>query len=533
MIDGKIIKEILRERAKGSSLSQISARVKSKKSTVNGWLKKVERLNLTYEGIKTLSNDELEILINGSKVSSTMEPKWETFIPECSSLKLSVQECFEKYIKEIGDTEICISRSSFYRKYREHENKLKSQIEHLSWHNSFLPAEVAMIDYSGDGLKFFDRELNKDCKAEIFVAVLGCSGLLFCYATINQKRESWFSGIAAMYRYFGGVTDELWLDNSTPLVKKADKVDPTLSPEFISFCEHYQTAPIAVAPGRPTYKGLVENAVGIIQRRILKPLNERKFFSIEEINRALLKELDEYNLRPITNDPCSASRRQRYEEFERGCLKPLPSIEFRIGVDLIDRKVLKGNQVRIDNVRYHVPWGYEGKKIRVAINHQERILTFYDCNDGSEILSTALRDVSQGNEPMRKELLPDHLKPMAMTREELVENISQDRPTCVLTLMQHISRQANSQAKKHLRSLMKRFRKYEDAVLEQICTKALNSLEITYKTIIKLCDEEDNKVAGNKTTVPAEVEDLPAPSNGDVRGKKYFQNVDKGENQHE
>ncbi len=44
-----------------------------------------------------------------------------------------------------------------------------------------------------------------------------------------------------MFHYFDGVTDETWLDNSTPLVKNADKYDPDLATEFSNFCDYYNT----------------------------------------------------------------------------------------------------------------------------------------------------------------------------------------------------------------------------------------------------------------------------------------------------
>jgi transposase len=58
------------------------------------------------------------------------------------------------------------------------------------------------------------------------------SGLIFCTATSSQTREDWLTGITEMFHYFDGVIDETWFDNSTPLVKNADKYDPDLAPEF-------------------------------------------------------------------------------------------------------------------------------------------------------------------------------------------------------------------------------------------------------------------------------------------------------------
>lgn len=334
-----------------------------------------------------------------------------------------------------------------------------------------------------------------------------------------------------MFKFFGGVTDELWLDNSTPLVHKADRVDPILAPEFINFCEHYGTAPIAVAPHEPTYKGLVENCVGIIQQTILKELKNRNFFSIKEINKAIEPCLTKLNKRPVTNDSIGLSRQERYEQREKNCLLPLPGIEFKEGVYFISRKVLKTNQIRINNQRYNVPWGYTGSMVKVAINNIENTLTIYDASNNEEICKKELRKRESGDEPMHKEDLPDYAQTLIMSREELVDLISKDRPENVRKLAEIIAKQANSQAKKHLRSLHNRFVSYDNDVLDKLCTKALEHAEITYRNIIKDFDAYDSalKAAATENSSSEDLKLADAPAD-DVRGEKYYQSENQEKN---
>lgn len=531
MIDAKKGKEILRCRAKGMSLSQISVQVGMKKSTVQGWVKKFDALGLTYQDVKNMSILDFAVLLSKhNNVTALYEPDWEIFVAENLSADLTIQASYEKYQEE-AHGEAVMSRAHFFRKYKENKKKYEQQFQEICIHNKFRPAEVAMIDYSGDGVKYHDPTTSKNLTAQIFVGVLGCSGLIFCMATENQKRNAWFCGIAEMFKFFEGVTDELWLDNSTPLVHKADRVDPILAPEFINFCEHYGTAPIAVAPHEPTYKGLVENCVGVIQKLILKELKNRNFFSIKEINKAIGSYLTKLNNRPVTNDSIGLSRQERYEQREKNCLLPLPGIEFKEGVYFISRKVLKTNQIRINNLRYSVPWGYTGRMVKVAINHTENTLTIYDASNNEKIWTKELRKQASGDEPMHKEDFPDYAQPLIMNREELVELISKDRPENVRKLMEIIAKQANSQAKKHLRSLLNRFARYDNDVLDKLCAKALGHAEITYRNIIKDFDAYDSALKAATTEQPPQ-EDLKlagAPAD-DVRGEDYYQSENKEKN---
>ena len=127
-----------------------------------------------------------------------------------------------------------------------------------------------------------------------------------------------------MKRYNGCLLYTSWLDNSTPLVKNADKYDPDLAPEFSNFCDYYNTLGYAVEPGKSRHKALVENAVKQFQDRILNHLNKRSFFSIEEINSAIEPLLVQLNKSELIERPGS-SRFSRYKD----CLLYTSPVELR------------------------------------------------------------------------------------------------------------------------------------------------------------------------------------------------------------
>lgn len=52
-------------------------------------------------------------------------------------------------------------------------------------------------------------------------------------------------------------------------------------------------------------------------------------------------------------------------------LRPLPAVPYAPGLKCFERKVLKGDQIRIENLRYNVPWGYTGKMLIICIVQQK------------------------------------------------------------------------------------------------------------------------------------------------------------------
>ena len=525
MYDLTKFRKVTLERMKGKPLSEISAVVSAPRSTVRDWLNVCDRAGLNYEQLKAMTPNSFLASVNRLRQPSLtcFQPEWDSVLEDVSKKQRSLQQCFDDYVQACPREQHPMGRTTFYEHFRKLQNTLSPENRRLYLHNSFAPGSVAMIDYSGNGITYTDQDKNKERTAQLFVGVLGHSGLIFCQATVNQKRDAWLSAIADMFAAFGGVTEELWLDNATPLVVKASRVEPTLSEEFLNFSEQYDTEPRAVAPGEPTYKGLVENAVKQCQNFIVKELAGRRFFSIEEVNRAIAPELRKLNDRPLRDRP-ETSRRKRYEQEEAHLLRPLPAIPYAPGVECFERKVLKGDQIRIENLRYNVPWGHHGKTLIVHVDRIKRTIVCRLKDSGDVIQTTKLRTPRQGDEPTRPEHLPPEVRTLAMTRSELLEYIEGEMhlPEHDVLFAKVLGRLANSKASAHLRHLINAAKRLSREDLDAICSEVLSMAEVNIKNF----DRVREKHFSVRTQEPSDGKaKTDISGEGDVsecRGAEYF-----------
>jgi transposase len=75
------------------------------------------------------------------------------------------------------------------------------------------PAGARMlVDYSGDTVPVLDPATGEVAKAEVFVAVLGCSGMLFAEASASQDLPSWLMAHVHAYEAYGGVAEATTYD---------------------------------------------------------------------------------------------------------------------------------------------------------------------------------------------------------------------------------------------------------------------------------------------------------------------------------
>ena len=520
MTDFKKINEAVRLRAGNVPLSQIAGRLGVGKSTVSDWLHKAKSLNLNYERLRKMSEFELSKLWSDKAWldSGYFLPNWTEIVASITERSDTIQTAFEKYKASCPKEKTPQSRSSFYREAKKQLDNAPSEVKEVHLHNSFAPGQVAMIDYSGDGITVTDEKGHRH-KAQIFVGVLGYSGYIYCCATPKQTRGDWLRAIADMLHFLGGVPNEIWLDNSTSLVKKADCTDPILSPEFENFCKQYDTSAFAVSPRKPTHKGLVENAVKQVQRSILSQLAKRQFFSIEELNKALAVKLRLLNARPMTVRN-HESRESRFRLREKPILKPLPPIEYCPELRLYERKVQKGNQIRLGNTRYNVPWGLVGSILLVAVDYVAMTIAYHDKKTGKKIDQATLRSTEDGDEPMRRELVPEQYRLLLMSREELVEEVGEKLGQKATALAKVLAKQSNSRAQKHLRALLHAGEKYTTEEFEAICSKALNQSAVSYSGFrqarVAYENAKKKKPAGKGTA------SMSSQTKLNTRGSAYF-----------
>lgn len=515
-----VVREILRRKERGDSLSSISEDTNVAKSTIRDWLRKTQEHGITQHNIGDVTDEELNQALWSGKWSreSCLEPDYGDLLARTWSDNSSVRQAYLKYLASMPQGCSTVSLSTFYRNLKEHGSTMDPK--DVSIINDFKPAQACMIDYSGDGVKWMDKKENKEKTARVFVGVLCYSRLIYCVATPGQTRRDWLHAISLMYEFFKGVTEEVWLDNSTSLVKKADKYDPVLSEEFVGFCSYHNTTGVAVAPGQPRHKALVENAVGLCQRKILAELSKRSFFSVESINKAIEPLLEKLNAMELSEFK-GQSRMDRFNG-ERHLLRRLPLIRYSPGSRLLRRKVQKGNQVRIDGCRYSVPWGHVGKEILIQICSDSSIV-YLDGDNGEEIGTSALREPGTGPEATRKDFVPDSIRHLVESVDELLERVSRELGEKAYRVAVCLAKPKNTNARRHLRGLLDIGRKREPQFMEKIYDAMLQKSYISFdglkKTIHRQELEDGMLYAGKNTKRGGKI---PARECESARGADYY-----------
>lgn len=75
------------------------------------------------------------------------------------------------------------------------------------------PGDAVQVDWAIDTFSVYDPVTGEQSSAYLFVAVLPCSSYTYAEACEDMKTENWLSCHVHAFRYFGGVTQPLILDN--------------------------------------------------------------------------------------------------------------------------------------------------------------------------------------------------------------------------------------------------------------------------------------------------------------------------------
>lgn len=251
---------------------------------------------------------------------------------------------------------------SFWREFKRRYPSVP-----LEMHKIHPPAERVEIDYKGqdEGLGYYDRVAKVWVPCRLFGAVLCFSQMFFARATHSERQEDLLTSVAASYDYFGGVALTTAFDNSKAAVTKAHLYDPDLNPEFARFCEHFSTAPLAMRPGKPKDKNLIENSLGVFWRWARRKLLQRRYYSLVDLNREILVLIEEFNDR--VQRKYGVSRRHKFLGGEKDKLLPLPTRSWSHG-EWKSPTVHPDCHVQINKNFYSVPHHLRGKILNARIS---------------------------------------------------------------------------------------------------------------------------------------------------------------------
>ena len=221
-----------------------------------------------------------------------------------------------------------------------------------------LPGRQLQIDFGERRVPVADGTM----RAHLFVATLGYSRRTYVKVFANQRQSSWFGGMEGAFLHFGGVTEEVLVDNPKPLVVRHDPVTREFNERFLAFAAHWGFRPRACAPYRARTKGKDENGVRYVKRNAIAGHRFESAAALEAHLAWWMREIADKRRHGTTGE----APRLRFERDEANRLVPCagrpPFGQLR---DLI-RTVHADCAVTMDTNAYSVPWRLIGERVRVV-----------------------------------------------------------------------------------------------------------------------------------------------------------------------
>jgi transposase len=504
------IKEVLRLKAAGLSNREIAASTWVGKTTVYEILARAESAGLRWPLPDDLDDERIEAILypppSAVPAGSRPVPNWRQVHKDLKSkrhhvtLRLLWLEWKETNPDGWGYTQFCWH----YSKWLAGQDVVMRL--------SYKGGERMFVDFTGDTMQIFDQTTGDSKKAEVFVTVLGCSGLLYVEATRGQDLRSWLSAHEHAFSYYGGVAEMTVPDNLKSGVTKACFYDPELNPSYAELAVHYSTAVLPTRVARPRDKAAVEAGVLVAERWVLAPLRNRRFFSLTELNDAISDRLEEVNTRPFRGDP--TSRRELFEELERDALRPLPCTPY----EFAEWKKVTAN------IDYHVE-GPDRRYYSVPYRLVRQRLDLRATAQTVEVLKGGKRVASHQREYGRRRYVtdPEHMPASHRAHAEWTPSrlvawagtISKETALFCEQMLQ--SRPHPEHAYRACLGLMALGRRYGNDRLGAACTRALALGTTSYTSVKSILAEGLDQVP-----LPT-AEQLPEPpTHENLRGAAYF-----------
>ena len=381
-------------------------------------------------------------------------------------------------------------------------------------HMEHKAGDKMYIDFAGEKLHITDKETGEVVPVEVFAAILGCSQLMYVEAVGSQRKEDLIQARENALHYFGGVPAAIVPDNLKSAVTKSSKYEPTINETFADFAEHYSTSVLPARAYRPKDKSLVEGMVKIIYRCIYNTLNGQVHFTLQSLNAAIIEALEINNQAPFKGR--NYSRRQRFEELEKGALQPLPAYRYEFRQQAIVTVMKNGHVcLGVDKHYYSVPYRYIGKKVKLLFSsslveifhHYQRIASH--SRELKKYHYTTLTEHMASAHQYLSDWTPEKFI-------ELAHAISKDVAVYLQLIIE--SKQHPEQAYKSCAGILNLNRKVGQERLINACRRAQSFGVYNYAIVLQILEKHLDSIADD------EVEQSPAmPHHQNIRGSDYYE----------
>ena len=389
-----------------------------------------------------------------------------------------------------------------YQRWRKNQDVVLRQ-EHP-------PGEKGFLDWAGATIPIYDPQTGAVEQASLFVMVLGASNYTYAEATRDQQMTAWLTCHIHAFEYFGGVPRLLVPDNPRTGVSRACRYDPDLNPTYQEMAMHYGVGVVPARPRKPRDKAKAEVGVQVAERWIIAALRHRKFFSPEELNRAIRELLERLNHRPFKKR--EGSRAGLFASLERSALRPLPAERFDLS---------QWSRARV-NIDYHI--AFEGNFYSVPYTLVHELVEVRTTPSTLEIfhrgqrVASHVRGSGRGRAFTQNEHRPkSHQAHLEWTPSRMVHWAEQIGPHTARLFERILSEKPHPEmGYRSCLGIIRLAEQYSSARMEAAAQRAVETGACRYQSVKSI-------LKNSLDTQPLpQLPSLPPPAHDNIRGAAYF-----------
>ena len=477
--------------------------------TVTLYLQRANAAGLTWPLPEDLDDAALEARLftrpTYAPARDRVRPDWQALHQELKKSGVTLMLLWQEYRTQHADG---YAYSQFCEHYRRWARRLKPAMRQV--HRA---GEKLFVDFSGRRPQLVDPNTGEEITVELFVGVLGASGLIYAEATRSQDLPSWITAHVRMLDYFHG-SPAIWVsDNLKSGVTRAHRYDPEINRTYRDLAQHYDAVVIPARVAHPKDKPKVEVSVQIAQRWVLAALRHQTFFTLADLNAAIRGRVEAINDRPMK--VVGVSRRTLFEQIDRPALKPLPATRY----ELAEWKIVRANidyHVAVDHNFYSVPYQLIDESLDARFTASTVEVFFKNRR-----VAVHARLTGRGRYATRSEHMPPaHRAHAEWTPSRLIAWAELTGPaTGRLAAGILAQRPHPAQGYRACLGLMRLGRTYGADRLEAACQRAERLRSYRYRTVEHILTHQQDRLPLDPP--PAR----PALTHENVRGATYYEEV--------
>jgi len=220
----------------GLSDAAVARGARIARSTVKEYLDRAAAAGLSWETAEGLSEEELDrrlFAAGDTRDADRPLPDWEVIEKELRGRGVTLRLLWLEYLSRQPEgyryTQFCEHFRAWQRRSRPPRMR--------QLHRAGAALEV---DWAGITLPVIDGGVARE--AQVFVACLPCSDLIYVEASWTQGQEDWLGAHVRAFTYIGGCPEKLVPDNTKTGVTDANYWDPVLNRSYHALARHYGVA---------------------------------------------------------------------------------------------------------------------------------------------------------------------------------------------------------------------------------------------------------------------------------------------------